>query len=81
MGWRRRVPQPLFSYTQFHIKLQHLVHPQLHFISHIPHTIRGEQLVAQFFRAIPEQVWLFKYGRVPMSMILGDWLWEVRASL
>ncbi|KAJ3477929.1 hypothetical protein NLI96_g10130 [Meripilus lineatus] len=43
---------------------------------HIPHSIKGEQLIAQLFRCIPEKSWLFKYGRVPMSFILGDWIWE-----
>ena len=57
------------------------VHPQLQFISHIPQTIKGEQLVAQLFRTIPEGSWLFKYGRVPMSLILGEWLWKVRVSI
>ncbi|KAH8083761.1 S-adenosyl-L-methionine-dependent methyltransferase [Cristinia sonorae] len=52
------------------------VHPQLHFVCHIPHTIKGEQLVAQLFRCIPTKSWLFKYGRVPMSLILGQWMWE-----
>ncbi|KAI0812800.1 S-adenosyl-L-methionine-dependent methyltransferase [Irpex lacteus] len=52
------------------------VHPQLHFITHIPHTIIGEQLVAQFFRNIPDRTWLFKYGRVPMSFIMGKWIWD-----
>ncbi|KAI0342001.1 S-adenosyl-L-methionine-dependent methyltransferase [Trametopsis cervina] len=52
------------------------VHPQLHFISHIPHTVLGEQLVAQFFRNIPDRSWLFKYGRVPMSFVLGEWIWD-----
>lgn len=58
-----------------------LVHPQLHFISHIPQNIKGEQLIAQLFRNIPERTWLFKYGRVPMSLILGEWIWEVRFHL
>ena len=53
------------------------VHPQLHFISHIPHTILGEQLVAQLFRNIPDRSWLFKYGRVPLSFVMGQWLWDV----
>ncbi|GJE94935.1 SAM-dependent methyltransferase [Phanerochaete sordida] len=52
------------------------VHPQLHFISHIPQNIKGEQLVAQLFRNIPDRSWLFKYGRVPMSFVLGEWIWE-----
>ncbi|KAI0087972.1 S-adenosyl-L-methionine-dependent methyltransferase [Irpex rosettiformis] len=52
------------------------VHPQLHFITHIPHTIIGEQIVAQLFRNIPERTWLFKYGRVPMSFVLGQWIWD-----
>ncbi|TFY81852.1 hypothetical protein EWM64_g2160 [Hericium alpestre] len=51
-------------------------HPQLHFISHIPQNIPGEQLVAQLFRNIPEKTWLFKYGRVPMSFIMSDWVWR-----
>jgi len=52
------------------------VHPELHFVTHIPQTIPGEQLVAQLFRCIPEKSWLFKYGRVPMSFILADWVWR-----
>jgi mitochondrial transcription factor 1 len=57
-----------------------LVHPELHFVTHIPHTIHGEQLVAQLFRCIPEKSWLFKYGRIPMSFILADWVWRVGFS-
>ncbi|RDB16929.1 Mitochondrial transcription factor 1 [Hypsizygus marmoreus] len=48
------------------------VHPTLQFISHIPSTVMGEQLVAQFFRSIPERQWLFVYGRVPISFILSE---------
>jgi transcription factor 1 len=57
-----------------------LVHPELHFVSHIPQTIHGEQLVAQLFRCIPEKSWLFKYGRIPMSFLLADWVWRVGFS-
>lgn len=53
------------------------VHPELHFVTHIPQTVHGEQLVAQLFRCIPEKSWLFKYGRIPMSFILADWVWRV----
>ena len=56
------------------------VHPELHFVTHIPQTIPGEQLVSQLFRCIPEKSWLFKYGRVPMSFILADWVWRVSLS-
>jgi len=63
-------------------KVTHLeltaVHPQLQFISHFPSTVLGEQLVAQLFRAIPERQWLFKYGRVPLSFILSDYVYQVR---
>ena len=54
------------------------VHPQLQFISHFPSTVLGEQLVAQLFRAIPERQWLFRYGRVPLSFILSDYVYQVR---
>ncbi|KAI0256177.1 hypothetical protein BJV78DRAFT_443703 [Lactifluus subvellereus] len=37
------------------------LHPELHFVTHIPQTIAGEQLVAQLFRCIPEKSWLFNY--------------------
>jgi hypothetical protein len=58
----------------------HSVHPELHFVTHIPQTVHGEQLVAQLFRCIPEKSWLFKYGRIPMSFILADWVWQVGFS-
>ncbi|PAV18629.1 S-adenosyl-L-methionine-dependent methyltransferase [Pyrrhoderma noxium] len=50
--------------------------PNLHFVSHIPHTVLGDQLLAQLWRIIPERSWLFKYGRVPMSFILSELLHE-----
>jgi len=52
------------------------VHPKLHFISHIPLSVMGEQLVNQFFRCIPDQTWLFRYGRVPMNLLMGEWVWQ-----
>ncbi|KAI0046065.1 S-adenosyl-L-methionine-dependent methyltransferase [Auriscalpium vulgare] len=52
------------------------LHPNLHFITHIPQNIPGEQLVAQLLRCVPEKSWLFKHGRVPMSFILPEWLWR-----
>ncbi|KAL6310467.1 S-adenosyl-L-methionine-dependent methyltransferase, partial [Sparassis latifolia] len=52
------------------------LHPQLHFISHLEHSIKGEQLIAQLYRCIPEKTWLFKYGRVPMSLIVNNWVWS-----
>ncbi|TDL24169.1 S-adenosyl-L-methionine-dependent methyltransferase [Rickenella mellea] len=52
------------------------VHPNLHFISHIPNAVHGDQLLSQLFRCIPERSWLFKYGRVPLSLILAESLYE-----
>ncbi|KAI0320776.1 S-adenosyl-L-methionine-dependent methyltransferase [Amylostereum chailletii] len=52
------------------------IHPSLQFIIHIPQSISGEQFVAQLLRCIPERSWLFKYGRVPMSFLLSDWVWR-----
>ncbi|EPS97236.1 hypothetical protein FOMPIDRAFT_1025135 [Fomitopsis schrenkii] len=51
------------------------LHPQLHFISHLQRSIKGEQLIAQLFRCIPDKTWLYKYGRVPMSFVMSDWVW------
>ena len=56
------------------------VYPNLHFISHLPTATMSEQLISQFLRAIPERSWLFKYGRMPMSYILSDYVWQVRAT-
>ncbi|KAI1796487.1 S-adenosyl-L-methionine-dependent methyltransferase [Ganoderma leucocontextum] len=50
--------------------------PDLHFVSHLTHNVHGEQLIAQLFRSIPERAWLFKYGRVPMSIIMSEWVWS-----
>ncbi|KZT00848.1 S-adenosyl-L-methionine-dependent methyltransferase [Laetiporus sulphureus 93-53] len=51
-------------------------HPQLHFISQLQATVKGEQLIAQLFRCIPDRSWLFKYGRIPMSFVLSEWVWK-----
>ncbi|KAG5651167.1 hypothetical protein H0H81_009631 [Sphagnurus paluster] len=48
------------------------VHPHLHFISHLPSTVTGEQLISQLLRMVPEHEWLFQWGRVPLSFILSD---------
>ncbi|KAI0371169.1 S-adenosyl-L-methionine-dependent methyltransferase [Pilatotrama ljubarskyi] len=50
--------------------------PNLHFVSHLPLSVKGEQLIAQLFRCIPERSWLFQYGRVPMSIILSEYVWS-----
>ncbi|KAG1735117.1 S-adenosyl-L-methionine-dependent methyltransferase [Suillus paluster] len=50
--------------------------PYLHFISHLPMDVLGEQLIAQLFRCAPEQSWLFKHGRIPMSYLMHDWVWD-----
>ncbi|KAJ7084366.1 S-adenosyl-L-methionine-dependent methyltransferase [Mycena belliarum] len=52
------------------------VHPQLHFISHLAANVQGEQLISQLFRSIPDQQWLFKYGRIPMSILLSEYVWK-----
>ncbi|KAG7091060.1 hypothetical protein E1B28_010117 [Marasmius oreades] len=52
------------------------VHPQLQHITHLPVNVHGEQLIAQYIRFIPDQHWLFKYGRVPMSFLLNDHVWQ-----
>ncbi|KAG6337090.1 hypothetical protein ID866_2001 [Astraeus odoratus] len=51
-------------------------HPHLHFVAHLPTSVYGEQLIAQFLRLVPDGGWFFQYGRVPMSYIMHDWLWE-----
>lgn len=38
----------------------------------------GEQFAAQIFRCIPEREWLFKFGRVPMNLVMSEALWAVR---
>ncbi|KAJ7647354.1 S-adenosyl-L-methionine-dependent methyltransferase [Roridomyces roridus] len=52
------------------------VHPQLQFISHLTSNIPGEQLISQLIRSIPDQQWLFKYGRVPMGILLSEYIWK-----
>ncbi|KAJ6499322.1 S-adenosyl-L-methionine-dependent methyltransferase [Mycena sanguinolenta] len=52
------------------------VHPQLHFVSHLAANVYGEQFISQLFRSMPDQQWLFKYGRVPMSILLSEYIWK-----
>ena len=73
---------PRFTIYELDI-IHHLyaVHPSLQFISHIPHSITGEQLVNQFLRCIPDKTWLFRYGRVPLNLIMGEWVWQVSSGI
>ncbi|KAF8481486.1 S-adenosyl-L-methionine-dependent methyltransferase [Gautieria morchelliformis] len=48
----------------------------LEFICHIPHSVHGEQFMAQILRAIPEHSWLFKYGRMRMNLIMAESLYN-----
>ncbi|KAF8577315.1 S-adenosyl-L-methionine-dependent methyltransferase [Ramaria rubella] len=48
----------------------------LEFICHIPHSILGEQFVAQLLRSIPERSWLFKFGRMRMNLIMAESLYK-----
>lgn len=57
------------------------VHPHLQFISHLPLATMGEQFAAQTLRCIPDQTWLFKFGRVPVNFILSEWVWSVRTRV
>ncbi|KLO18360.1 S-adenosyl-L-methionine-dependent methyltransferase [Schizopora paradoxa] len=50
--------------------------PNLHFISHLPNTVHGDQLLNQIFRCMPMESWLFKYGRVPLSFLMTESIWE-----
>ncbi|KAJ6609896.1 S-adenosyl-L-methionine-dependent methyltransferase [Mycena sp. CBHHK59/15] len=52
------------------------VHPQLHFVSHLASNVPGEQFISQLFRSMPDKQWLFKYGRVPMSILLSEYIWK-----
>jgi transcription factor 1 len=57
--------------------LPRAVHPQLHFVSHLASSVSGEQFISQLFRCMPDQQWLFKYGRVPMSILISEYIWKV----
>ncbi|EIW83015.1 S-adenosyl-L-methionine-dependent methyltransferase, partial [Coniophora puteana RWD-64-598 SS2] len=51
-------------------------HPNLHWIAQLPVSSMGEQLMSQLMRCIPDKSWLFNYGRIPMSVLMYDWVWE-----
>ncbi|KDQ21536.1 hypothetical protein BOTBODRAFT_150422 [Botryobasidium botryosum FD-172 SS1] len=52
------------------------LHPNLRFVSHLPLSGHGEQLLSQFIHAIPERSWLFRYGRMPMHILVAEWMLE-----
>ena len=61
--------------------VERTIAPNLHFVAHLPHTVKGEQLIAQLYRCIPEHSWLFQYGRTPMSILLSEFVFGVRHSI
>lgn len=71
---KRKLSWFLHKYTSW---IEPSADPPLRFIAHLPTSIYGEQLIAQLLRLIPDRGWLFRYGRVPMSYIMHDFMWEV----
>ena len=49
----------------------------MQFIANLPHSTHGEQLIAQLLRYVSEKSWLYKWGRVKLNFIMGEWVWEV----
>ncbi|KAJ8518146.1 hypothetical protein ONZ45_g4748 [Pleurotus djamor] len=87
------IPKPGYSWDSYEVIQEHGllddvktldwsagVHPQLQFITHFPLNIHGEQLLAQFLRGIPDHQWLFKYGRIPLSFLLSEYVWQVAVA-
>ncbi|KAH8828441.1 hypothetical protein DL96DRAFT_1463978 [Flagelloscypha sp. PMI_526] len=53
------------------------VHPNLHYIAHLPGNASGEQFLSQILRHIPSKTqFIWSQGRVPMSLILGRDIWN-----
>ena len=46
--------------------------PNLHWVAHIENNIAGDQLTSQILRLMPERTWLFKYGRMPLNIIMNE---------
>ncbi|KAG4305379.1 hypothetical protein PORY_000935 [Pneumocystis oryctolagi] len=44
------------------------IHPSLLFIAHLPYGVLGEQLLAQFFTARFDEIWIHQYGRIRMLL-------------
>lgn len=40
--------------------------------------VDAELVASQLLRSIPDRQWLFKFGRMPMNLILTDRMYEVR---
>lgn len=47
---------------------------------HLSGDVYGEQLMAQLLRSIPDRLWLFKFGRVPLHVVAPIRMWEVRMT-
>ncbi|KAF9515522.1 hypothetical protein BS47DRAFT_1391549 [Hydnum rufescens UP504] len=47
-------------------------HPNLHFVGQMPPSIHSEQLLSQFIRSIPAKSWLWRFGRVPLHLIVTE---------
>jgi hypothetical protein len=51
--------------------------PNLHFVAQIPESDLGEQLVSQWIGCMANRSWIFKYGRVKLSLIVRPALYDV----
>lgn len=72
-----RFPTP----EHFHIPTRCFAEPpNLHFVAHIPDQDMGEQLVNQWISCVAGPSWLFRLGRVRMSLLVKPSLYDVGAS-
>jgi transcription factor 1 len=42
------------------------------FFAHLPSTVHGEQLMAQFVAAIANRLWLYRFSRMPMFFVCSE---------
>lgn len=53
------------------------VHPQLRIVSQLPLGPTVEQLMSQWVRTVPTRSWMWSYGRIPLHLIMDEWLHTV----
>lgn len=51
--------------------------PNIHFVAQVPENRLGDQLVSQWIGCMSNQSWIFKYGRVKLSLLVRPNLYEV----
>lgn len=78
--WKGKLHGLTYCKSAHHEKHTTVAPSSLLFFAHLPSTVHGEQLLAQFIAAVANRLWLFQYSRMPIAVVCSEQMAMVSQS-